>query len=195
MWNVVFFINSILLGVALAMDAFSVSIANGLAEPKMKRGKTAFVAGTYAFFQFLMPMIGWALVRFLVQAFQVLEGFIPWIALLLLSFLGVKAILETVEENKKGEANEGTKTLAISTLMVQGVATSIDALSVGLTIEGYGPVEALVSSLIIAVVTFAICLFGLFVGKTVGKKFSYAGVLGAVILIAIGLEICISHFI
>ena len=194
----VFYINSILLGIALAMDAFSVSIANGLGDPHMKGGKMSVVAGTYAFFQFAMPMLGWAMVHFLVQAFRVLELFIPWIALGLLTFLGIKMIVECIAENeearltKKEKKEEKAKDLTLSLLLTQGIATSIDALSVGLTIEGYGVLEAFVCSLIIATVTFGLCMGGLYIGKTVGKKFSYAGVMGGVILILIGLEICIT---
>ena len=138
----VFYINSILLGIALAMDAFSVSIANGLGDPHMKGGKMSVVAGTYAFFQFAMPMLGWAMVHFLVQAFRVLELFIPWIALGLLTFLGIKMIVECIAENeearltKKEKKEEKAKDLTLSLLLTQGIATSIDALSNGKTIEG-----------------------------------------------------------
>ena len=83
---ITFVFNSILLGVGLAMDAFSVSIANGLNEPGMRRSREFLIAGTYAFFQFLMPVIGWFCVHELVRQFRVFEKFIPWIALLLLLF-------------------------------------------------------------------------------------------------------------
>lgn len=198
MWDILFFANSLLLGVALAMDAFSVSIANGLNEPLMKKGRMSFIAGVYAFFQFAMPMLGWVFVHFLVEAFAILEKFIPYIALLLLVFLGTKMIVECIKENKEAEGSEqevSHKKLTFSLLMVQGVATAIDALSVGFTIEQYNWLMALVCSLIIAIETFAICMVGLVLGKTVGKKFSYAGVLGGVILICIGLEIFIKSLL
>ncbi|MBO5913881.1 MAG: manganese efflux pump, partial [Clostridia bacterium] len=86
----VFFFNSILLGIGLAMDAFSVSLANGLNEPCMKRGKTFFIAGIFAFFQALMPLLGWVCVHTVVEYFGAIEKYIPIIALVLLVFIGGK---------------------------------------------------------------------------------------------------------
>ena len=188
-WNFVFFFNSALLGVGLAMDAFSVSLANGLNEPKMSHRKTAIVAGTFAFFQFLMPLLGWVCVHTLVQCFTQFEVCIPWIALVLLGFIGGKMLIEGI----KGGEGEEAPAVGFGALMVQGVATSIDALSVGCTISDYGFLMAFVCCLIIAVVTFAICVAGLYIGKTFGTKLAgKAGILGGVILIAIGLEIFIT---
>ena len=95
-WSFVFVINSILLGVGLAMDAFSVSVANSLNEPYMSKGKMWSVAGTFGFFQALMPMIGWICVHTIVQYFKTFEKFIPWIALILLLFIGGKTIIEGI---------------------------------------------------------------------------------------------------
>lgn len=188
-WNLMFFINSILLGVGLAMDAFSVSLANGLNEPKMKFGRMSVIAGCYAIFQFAMPMIGWICVHTIVVYFQKFESFIPWIALILLLFIGGKMIIEGLHGEDEEEADSNKK-LGFGTLLVQGVATSIDALSVGFTIADYGTVMALVASLIIAVVTFAICICGLKIGKKFGEKLgSKANILGGVILVGIGIEI------
>ena len=186
-WNFIFFFNSALLGVGLAMDAFSVSLANGLNEPKMKKNKMCGVAGVFAFFQALMPMIGWVCVHMLVQYFKALEKFIPWIALILLLFIGGKMLIDGIK-NKDGEVEKTG--VGLAALFVQGVATSIDALSVGFTISEYGFLMALVCALIIAVVTFIICIAGLFIGKKVGTKLSgKANILGGVILIFIGIEI------
>ena len=170
-----FFFNSALLGVGLAMDAFSVSLANGLNEPKMSRRKTSVIAGTFAFFQFLMPMIGWFLVHTLVSCFRQFEVCVPWIALVLLGFIGGKMLIEGI----KGGEGEGSPAVGVGALMVQGVATSIDALSVGCTISDYGFLMALVCCLIIAAVTFAICMGGLVIGRKAGTKLSgKANVLG-----------------
>jgi len=190
-WSFVFFLNSILLGVGLAMDAFSVSLTNGLNEPKMGAGRMSLIAGCYAFFQFAMPMIGWICVHTIVVYFQKFEKFIPWIALILLLYIGGKMLIEAIIEIKKGSDEEAEeKHLGFGTLIVQGIATSIDALSVGFTIADYGTLMAFVASLIIAVVTFAICIGGLKIGKAVGTKLSSkAGILGGVILIGIGIEI------
>ena len=185
-WSILFFLNSALLGVGLAMDAFSVSMANGLHEPQMSRTKSAKVAGTFALFQAVMPMAGWICVHTIVELFSSFEQFIPWIALLLLGYIGGKMLLEGI----KGEETEEATALSAGALFVQGVATSIDALSVGFTISEYGWLMALVCSLIIAVVTFFICEAGLSIGRKFGTKLSgKASILGGVILIGIGIEI------
>lgn len=183
-----FFFNSILLGVGLAMDAFSVSLANGLHEPRMKKKKMCAIAGVFAGFQALMPMIGWICVHTLVQRFRVYEKFIPWIALILLCFIGGNMLLDGI----KGKDEEEVSRVGVAGVMIQGVATSIDALSVGFTICEYGFLMAVVCALIIAAVTFFICMFGLVLGKKFGMKFSNkATILGGLILIAIGIEILI----
>ena len=186
MWLFVF--NSILLGVGLAMDAFSVSIANGLSEPRMRPLKSAAVAGTYSVFQFLMPMLGWLLVRTVVSWFGVIERFVPYIALILLLYIGIKMIVECL---RGGE--EETRCLTLGVLLVQGVATSIDALSVGFTIAAYELPMALFASLIIGAVTFAICSAGLWIGRRFGGIFKHAEAVGGVILIAIGIEIFVKN--
>ena len=193
-WNLIFFVNSVLLGVGLAMDAFSVSIANALNESQMKKGRMCFIAGVYAFFQFAMPMIGWICVHTIVEYFKSFEKFIPWIALILLLYIGGKMIFEAIrgepKDEKKEESVPAAVKLTFSTLLLQGIATSIDALSVGFTIADYGLLMALVASLIIAVVTFAICMTGLLIGKKVGDKLgAKATLIGGLILVGIGIEI------
>ena len=189
-WSLLFFSNSILLGLGLAMDAFSVSLANGLNESNMKINRMCFIAGIFAFFQALMPMIGWTCIHTVLQYFKEFEKFIPWIALGLLGFIGGKMLIEGIKNN---EPDIQTTSVGITVLLVQGIATSIDALSVGFTIAEYGLIMALVCALIIAVVTFFICMAGLAIGKKVGTKFSNkAAILGGTILILIGLEIFIT---
>ncbi|MCD8123620.1 MAG: manganese efflux pump MntP family protein [Lachnospiraceae bacterium] len=189
-WNVLFFVNSVLLGVGLAMDAFSVSMANGLNEPRMRKIRMCGIAGVFAGFQALMPMTGWFCVHTLVRYFTAFEPAIPWIALFLLCYIGGKMLRDGIR-NQDGE--EGTTSLGLGALLLQGVATSIDALSVGFTIADYNALMALAASLIIAAVTFVICMGGLVIGKTFGTRLSNrAQVLGGVILIAIGLEIFIT---
>lgn len=190
-WDFMFFFNSILLGVGLAMDAFSVSLANGLNEPHMKGRKMAAVAGVFALFQMLMPLAGWLAVHTFVQYFRAFEKFIPWIALILLAFIGGKMLLEGLRGCD--DAEKCGCGLGLGALLVQGLATSIDALSVGFTIAEYDVLQAVVSTLLIACVTFGICLCGLLLGKKFGTKLSgKASVLGGVILIAIGIEIFVS---
>ena len=187
-WNFIFFTNSILLGVGLAMDAFSVSLANGLNESEMKKSRMCFIAGVYAFFQFAMPLIGWFCVHTIVEYFNKFNYFVPWIALILLLYIGGKMIWEAFHENKGDESEK--KLLTFPLLAVQGIATSIDALSVGFTIADYGFLMAFTSSLIIAAVTFIICMAGLFIGKRAGSHLSSkASIFGGIILIGIGIEI------
>ena len=191
-WNFVFIFNSVLLGVGLAMDAFSVSMANALNEPTMKRKKMCGIAGVFAFFQAVMPMIGWICIHSVLQYFTAFEKFIPWIALILLLYIGGKMLLDGIK-NADGDEEESSG-VGISALLVQGVATSIDALSVGFTIADYGFVMALVCALIIAAVTFVICMVGLLIGKEFGTKLSNkAAILGGAILIFIGIEIFVTN--
>ena len=226
--NTGFITNSILLGTGLAMDAFSVSVANGLAEPSMKKHRMLAIAGVYAFFQFLMPMTGWVLVHTLTTIFTVVTPFIPWIALALLVWIGGGMIRDTAQENRhlsqlcpaltektacagpdeggicprtgqacpdcsaEEAAGGEERRIGAGKLLLQGIATSIDALSVGFTIAGYEGEEAFVCSLIIAAVTLCICLAGLLFGRRFGKRLaSRAGYVGGIILIGIGLEIVI----
>lgn len=186
-WDLMFILNSILLGVGLAMDAFSVSLANGLAESCMRKRRMCAMAGTFAFFQALMPMLGWTCVHLFVSFFSFFQKFIPWIALALLLYIGGNMIVEGVK-NKDDE--ETCNRIGLAALLMQGVATSIDALSVGFTISEYGVVMAFCASLIIAAVTFVICTAGLIIGKKFGTKLSgKATILGGIILIGIGIEI------
>lgn len=188
-----FFFNSISLGVGLAMDAFSVSLANGLNEPKMKAGRVCGVAGIFGIFQGLMPLLGWVFVHTVLQYFTALKGLIPWIALGLLAFIGGKMLLEGLRHKDSGEESPA---LTFSALLLQGVATSIDALSVGFTIAEYDLLSAVLSACIIAAVTFVICVAGLHIGKAAGTKLAgKAEILGGVILILIGIEIFVTGLI
>lgn len=190
-FNLLFILNSILFGVGLAMDAFSVSLANGLNEPRITLSSIMRIAGTFGFFQTAMPLVGWLCVHTIAEAFQSFQRFIPWIALALLLYLGIKMIVEGVRE--QGEEKESLHGWG---LLLQGVATSIDALSVGFTISEYSFPFALIESVIIGVVTFGICVVGLFLGKKIGTRVSgKATIFGGIILILIGLEIFVKGVI
>lgn len=188
-FDFLFFVNSTLLGAGLAMDAFSVSIANALLEPGMKRLRMYLIAGCYAFFQFFMPVIGWICVRTVIQLFSSFQLLVPWIALVLLSYIGGKMLWSSFHPEND---SEDARNLSLAVLFIQGIATSIDALSVGFTISDYNLFQALAASFNIAAVTFVICMAGLKIGKTVGNCFcGKAEFFGGIILIAIGLEIFI----
>ncbi len=189
-YNFLFFFNSALLGLGLAMDAFSVSMANGLNEPKMRGGKMCAVAGVFAFFQALMPLLGRLCVCTVAQWFHWFEILIPWIAMLLLAFIGGKMLLDGILHKDEAEEASG---VGVAALLLQGAATSIDALSVGFTLAEYDWLGALFASLIIAAVTFIVCLGGVWIGKRFGTRLSNkAQIFGGLILIFIGLEIFIT---
>ena len=185
-----FLINSILFGMGLAMDAFSVSVAAGLQSPHMSKGRMLRIAGTFSFFQIAMPLIGWFCVHTMAERFARFEKAVPWIALILLLFLGGRMIAEELVKHAEGEKLPEEGDLSGGELIAQGIATSIDALSVGFTIADLGWQAALLESVIIGAVTLLICLGGLRLGRSLGKKLAgKAGYLGGIILILIGLNI------
>lgn len=182
------------LGVGLAMDACAVSMSNGLNEPQMRFGKATLIAATFGFFQALMPMIGWLCVSFVVELFEKFASWVPYIALVLLVIIGGKMLFDGLKSG--AESKDAAKKLTVGVLLVQAVATSIDALSTGFSlvdIAGTNVWWALLSVGIIAVVTFIICIASVYLGKKFGNKLgNKAQILGGVILIAIGLEIFIT---
>ena len=184
-------ITSFLLGVGLAMDAFSVSLASGLKEPGMTGGRALTISGVFGTFQFAMPLTGWVCVHTVAGWFSWFDRLIPWIALILLGFIGIKMIVEGL----KGGSEESAG-MSAGTLFVMGIATSIDALSVGFAISHYGIRDALICAIIIGAVTLLICLAGIFLGKKLGMKLAgKASVLGGIILLAIGIEIFIKGIV
>lgn len=189
-WNFAFFLNSFLLGIGLAADAFTVSLANGLSEPKMRARRAAAIAAVFAFFQALMPLLGRLFVSSLASVFVAFEKAIPWVSLILLVFIGAKMIIEALRKKEDDSQSAGA---TLGALLVQGIATSIDALSVGFTIAEYSAPMALAAAAIIAAVTFAICLGGVYIGKKFGTRLSgAAAILGGSVLIFIGVEIFVT---
>lgn len=182
-----FYITSFLLGLGLAMDACATSMANGLNEPKMKKNKVILIAFIFGLFQGLMPLSGYLLGH---AVLEYISKFIPWIALILLTIIGSKMIYEGI---KHKEEKEEIINLTFKTLIVQAFATSIDALSVGFTFSSYSLFKAILASIIIAVVTFMICVIAVNVGKRFGTKLGKnAEILGGIILVLIGIEIFIT---
>ena len=193
--TIAFLLTNLLLGAGLAMDAFTVSLANGLNDPKMRRSGAVRIAGVFAGFQAAMPLLGWFCVRTVAEHFRAFEKMIPWIALILLAAIGGKMFIEGIRCKKEPETGQ-TAALGLGALLLQGIATSIDALSVGFTIADYDLRHALGAAFIIAAVTFAICMAGIQLGRKFGMKLAgKATVLGGLLLIGIGLEIFISHMI
>lgn len=187
--TILFFATSILLGIALAMDAFSVSLTVGLREPHIKKERVLLAAGMFGGFQFLMPLLGRLGIGTLLKAFGKLQDFIPVIAFLVLLVLGVKMLLDGIKAKEKEEPEEVSK----HALILQGVATSLDALSVGFTVFAeYSLLRSVTASLLIGGVTFLLCILGVLIGRKVGTVLkNKAFILGGIILIAIGIEILI----
>ena len=188
-----FLLYAVGLGVSLAMDAFSVSLANGLGEPRMRVRKILLIAGMFALFQALMPLLGWVCLHTVVCLFSAFEKIIPWISLIILGYIGGKMLFDSLRS--KNEETQAVGSLGFGALIIQAIATSIDALTAGLAFAEYNFTEALFSAAIIALITFIICLFGVVIGK---KSSTFlcgkAGILGGVILILIGLEIFITSW-
>lgn len=170
------------------MDAFSISLANGLNKPNMNFKDVLLMVFTFGLFQALMPLIGWYLTSQLAEKFEFINKTVPYLALILLLYIGIKMI---VEKDKKEEVS-----LSFSVLVIQAIATSIDALSVGLTMIAYSFSKALYEALIIGIVTFIICLIAYYIGKKGGNKLSNnAPIIGGIILIIVGIKIFISGVI
>jgi putative Mn2+ efflux pump MntP len=141
-----------------------------------------------------MPLIGWICVHTILEYFKAVEKFIPIIAFILLAYIGGKMLIEGLRH--KDEVVCSFVRLKFSQIIIQGIATSIDALSVGFKIAHYSLAEALVSALVIALVTFAICFFGVIIGKKTGTLLSgKANILGGLILLFIGIQMLIDSFI
>lgn len=188
------FLNSFLLGFGLAIDAFSVSVADAISEAKMEKRKKVLIAFNFASFQFFMPLLGWILLRTANSYFSFLNSIIPYIAFILLVYIGIKMIVETKKEDQIQITSN--KTLNYKTILMQGIATSIDALSVGFTTSHYNLKEALLTSLIIGIVTFILCFSGLWLGKKIGEKVEKkASILGGSVLIFLGLEFLIKTIV
>ena len=175
-----------LVAVGLSMDAFAVAVCKGLALRKVNAGQMALVGLWFGGFQALMPLIGY----FVGAQFREQITFIDhWIAFGLLAIIGGNMIRESL--SKEEECPDAS--LSVKAMLPMAIATSIDALSVGFTISEYGWLMALTAAIIIAVVTFILCMAGLRIGKKFGTQLSgKANILGGVILIGIGLEIFIT---
>ena len=174
----------------------------GINESGMSRRKTLFIPLTFAFFQFIMPLCGYLIVHTIVEYFSFLQKASLWTGFVLLMFLGIKMIKEGIEERKaiardglvsvQEGAGEEFRGVGNAALLLQGIATSLDALSAGFAIAGYSVYEGISAALIIMVITFCLCLAGLRLGKKLGEIFAgRASVLGGVILMIIGIKLVI----
>ena len=176
----------IILAIGLSMDSFSVSLSNGLSIRNLPFRKSLIIASILAFFHALMPFLGWLSG---IGFKDYIEEIDHWIAFVLLSFIGGKMLYEGLTQ----KFNDTIKDLKISILIVQAIATSIDAFTVGLSFAFF-EVNILSSILIISGTTFVFSLLGLFLGKKLGKKIgNKAEIFGGLVLIGIGVKILIEH--
>ena len=191
----------VLIGVALSMDAFAVGMTDGMTEPKMKAWKVVVIAAFFGIFQFLMPVAGYYFGSIFTHIVQKIA---PWLSFAILAFLGGKMVLDFILEQrqkKRGEAVKSEKSTGIAKLFVQAVATSIDALAVGVTFlaaetNGGLPMHVVLCALIIGAITFSLSTAAVAIGKRAGNRFAdKAELLGGLILIAIGVKILIEGLI
>ena len=176
----------LLTGFALSMDAFAVSVTKGITLKKIDLSKATKIAFSFALFQGIMPLIGWL---FGINFELYIRSIDHWIAFFLLSFLGLKMIVEII----KSDNNSSTSYLDNKELIVLSIATSIDALAVGITFA-FLNIDIISVSISISTITFLVCFIGILIGKKIGSVFKdYAQIIGGVILILIGLNILNNH--
>lgn len=198
LWGII--VSIILSGISLAMDAFAVSICDGMVYRKLTKGKAVIMPVTFGLFQAIMPIIGF----YVGMAFNQIDAFDAvdhWIAFALLFIIGGKMIYDGIKELRSKQEELKPKQFSLSEVLIQGVATSIDALFVGFSLntmlEGVNDVQAWawISVGIIGVITFIVSLIGVIIGVKVGKLFrkkaSVAEIIGGAVLIGIALKILI----
>ena len=186
------FVTLLILAVGLSMDAFDVSVSNGLYYNGLKKSDVISIAAKFGFFQAFMPLIGY----FLGRTFSsFIESADHWVALILLSAIGIHMILEAVKSLKTPETECAFRTCTTKSLLTQGIATSIDALAVGV---GFAvlKINIYAAVLFIGIITFIFSAFGVVLGRKLGSRISGgAEIIGGVILIGIGLKIFLEHTI
>lgn len=197
MWLLI--LQIVLMGASLAMDAFAVSVTDGMCYNKLSKGKAVTIPLTFGIFQAVMPLAGY----FLGSLFSsYIDAFDHYIAFFLLLIIGGKMIFDGIKDLRAPEGEVKQKVYSFPEVLVQGVATSIDALAVGITLNAMAGVtnrNIFIWVGIIGVVTFIISLLGVIVGVCVGKLFknkvSIAEIIGGLVLFGIGLKILIEGII
>lgn len=175
-----------LFGFSLAMDAFAVSIGKGMCIPTHMHGKRVTLSFLFGFFQFLMPVIGYFVG---IQFASIIQNYDHWIIFLLLGYLGISMIREGSEE----EDTSCPAKITIGTMMLLAVATSLDALAVGITFA-FLSVKIWTASSIIGIITFGLSLVGVYLGRALGNMTGrYASYFGGIVLIGIGVKILLEH--
>ena len=194
------YVTLLLIALSLSLDAFSVSIIDGLTINDLNKKRMLFICLTFGVFQALMPLIGHLVGLTFIQY---IEDYDHWLSLVLLAFVGLKMVYdgvkEIIEKRKKNDSEEETsKTFSYKLILIQGIATAIDALAIGLTLEtSIAPANVYLGIFIIGVVTFLMCLVGIFLGSKISKllkgHIEIAQIIGGVILVLIGIKIVLNH--
>lgn len=183
-------ITLLLLGIGLAMDAFAVSISNGMCYAGMSKKQSFVNSLCFGVFQGLMPVLGFYAGRLFAGFMQAVDH---WIALVLLGFIGGKMLVDGIKELREPAGCPADRTFGVKTMLLQAVATSIDALAVGISLAALS-VNIVAAALCIAVITFICCMFGSVLGRRFGSLLGdWAQILGGVILVGIGLKVFIEH--
>lgn len=183
------FLELFLIAVGLSMDAFAVALCKGLNMHKLNYRHAAIIALFFGGFQALMPMIGWVLGS---QFDQYISSFDHWIAFILLAFVGGKMLIEGIKNNEEDDCSCDDR-LEFKELLILAVATSIDALAVGISFA-FLEVHILPASLLIGITTFSFSFAGVIIGNRFGNKFeNKAEIVGGIVLILIGLKILLEH--
>ena len=181
------FISIIIIAVGLSADSFAVSVSNGFSRHHLKFKNNFLIALSFAGFQAFMPLLGWLLGSSFAENIKAADH---WVAFGLLSFIGIKMIYESFHKDKEDNSE---KSLNVLTIIVQSLATSIDALIVGISFA-FIKVNIYESAVIIGLVTMLFSLAGFCIGKKYGKRISnYAEIIGGIILILLGIKILIEH--
>lgn len=181
-------VSLILIALGLAMDAFSVAVTDGIVLRKVKIKDALLVGFFFGGFQFLMPCIGWLLGSAFSSYIQQCDH---WIAFILLAFIGGKMIYEALKPGEEAEMVQNP--LDLKVLTVLAVATSIDALAVGVTFATMA-VSLLLAASIIGIVAFVLSIAGMYIGNRFGDLFgNKAELIGGLVLVGIGLKILIEH--
>ena len=191
-YDSLFFLNSILFGIDLAVHPIIKKKKNRLHFPKMRIAKTVGIAAVFSIFQMAAPMIGWAIAHAAFVRFAWIEICFAWLAVAVLAALGVKMLAEA----RKSDGSQDNIRVGICALIAQCAATSVDALTVGFTIEEYKWTAALACSAIIASVTFTVYIAGFAVGRKFGMRFErVASIIGGLVFLAIAAEILVTTYI
>ena len=202
-------IQIILFGIALAMDAFAVSVTDGLIYSDINKKKSIFIASTFGIMQGLMPLVGYYIIeltKFIVgesggsRAAQILSVVVSWLSFGLLIFIGGKMLIEGIRDVRNSDEEKEAKKFSIKEVLIMGVATAIDAMAVGVSLNAGLSTNSTIwlHIVIIAAITFVICLIGLFLGKFIVRlfkgKYEITVIIGGVILILLAIWVIVSHY-